>query len=162
MTRDRDLLALGELVLCRGTGEPNSLSDIVVSHFIVDAVAAHHNKVMVLADLERNDVRLCFHNVWVASPKLQLRFCVPERSAYGQTTRQDSDRPHYVLWVLAPLHVINFFDVNALLSLRWLLRVHRDCCGLVDLASSLYDSVVLVHIGWLVVSGKSRHPGSLV
>ena len=162
MTRDCDLLALGKLVLCCGTGQPNSLSDIVVGHFIVDAVAAHHDKVMMLADLERNNVRFCFNNVWVASPKLQLRFCVPERSAHGQTTRQDSDWSHDILWVLAPLHVIYFLDVNVLLSLRWLLRVHGDCCGLVDLATRLYDSVVLVHIGWLVVSGESRHPGSLV
>lgn len=117
---------------------PNAGSNIFVSEFIKDAITANSYKVVVLINLESFDLGSSNHDIWVAPSEGHLGFGVPESAANRQPARQHSNRANYVVGVLVlPLRLLGL-----------------SCgCSLVNLASSLYNSLVLLFFtGFMVLS----------
>jgi len=55
---------------CRVTAEPDALTDVFVSKFVKDAIAAENDEVVMLRNLEDFDFGFRLHDVWVAATVL--------------------------------------------------------------------------------------------
>jgi hypothetical protein len=57
---------------------PGSLDDFFIGEFVVYAVTANENEIMVSGDFEGFDIRDCYYDVRVPTEFGQFGFCVAE------------------------------------------------------------------------------------
>lgn len=53
---------------------PNAFSNVIITHFVKNAVGPQHDKVMLFTNLKWSNFWFCLHNIWVAASELQ--FCL--------------------------------------------------------------------------------------
>lgn len=124
------------------TGLPNTLKNILIWHFIKNAITSKSDKIMIFLNLELLDLWFSFNDIYVSSSIGQFSFRVSECSRNRKSSRKHPDWSNYVLWV-----------VRFLLCCLIFVIFNRLSCGrLIDLTASFNYSIVFEYVWRLVIS----------
>lgn len=75
--------------LCFGcfARQPNTFTDVLISHLIEYTITSQNDEVVLFGYLERVNVWLSSYDVWITSSKLKLGLWVTKRTANRKTSR---------------------------------------------------------------------------
>ena len=119
---------------------PDTLGHVLVWHFIKDAVWGQQYEIVVFVYLKLPDFRLGLDNIYVSTSICQFGLGVTECAWYGQATWKYSDGADDEFWILVLWRIFNWLGGS----------------GLVNLATCLYNPIVLSHI-WRLMVSTQRH-----
>lgn len=143
-SRNWYVLALIKLSLRGLTWQPNTFSDIFIGHLIKNAIATQNDKVMLFWNLKCVYVWLSCHYVRVPPSEFKLRLWIAKSPTNRKPAWQDTNWSNYELWL--------FFGWSSLCITLLSVALALSRRSLVNLPTSLYNSLVLVHIRRLVIS----------